>query len=202
MSDVRPLTQLAQLMPFPGDGGDCFPPGGGPDERLPPVGGLQLAPSTVCPPETGGPFRKLALQSLAPGAAQGPQPLPDRNFVVAMTSPTVRRGGRERITVESTIPFPRYDDGTWRTDGQVYNLAQGTPVHGTGARVYTNGASLMLEVGINVHGEYFHQIIYYPDLAKPVPHRYTKSGVGAHFKEFPIDPSYKPEDLIVGFRRS
>ncbi len=65
---------------------------------------------------------------------------------------------------------------------------------------YTNGRSVVFEVFVKFDFDFFNSLVYYPDLKNPVPHWYPKFGVGAHFKEFAIDPSWSPEKMFKDYK--
>ena len=119
---------------------------------------------------------------------------------LAFKSPTPRNGGYETVRVESKQAFPNYGDPTsWHAIDGRYPLGKNAPVSGSFGVAYRSGSEFVFEVTMNFHGmDYLHAIVHYPD--GKTPRLFVKQGVGALFKEEPIDQKWEPARLFIGFQ--
>ena len=103
----------------------------------------------------------------------------------------------EVLFVEA-VSFPDYGaDGGWR-GSRALGLAHGAPIPGSFAIVFDRGPTVVIEVFIEMHAQYLHALVLYRD--GQTPRLFVKQGVGAIFREEPIDPAWTPERLVPEFR--
>lgn len=103
----------------------------------------------------------------------------------------------EVVLVDSQS-FPDYSVRHEWKDGGAHRLAKGAPIAGTFGVVFDGGAAIVVEVFIEMRARYLHALVLYED--GRTPRLFVKQGVGAIFREEPIDPAWTPERLVPAFR--